>query len=267
MAFFWKAYDDVRKKIISVSSASFSGGSGVWGAISGTLSAQSDLSTVLSNKVNTNDSRLSDARTPVTHSHSYEPANENIQSHIASSHAPATAQKNSDITKEEIEAKLIGSITSHSHTGGSDPFVAKLVLGADKPTAANTTPVTLGLTFNYEANSKYAIDIYAIVAPTAATTGCGFMIDVSGTVTYVGTFVIHQLAATGTVSGAGSIGDKAATSSGVSSGMAGTGSNFVYGGGLLVTGADAGTAELFFRSETTAVTTCKAGTIIRVMKI
>lgn len=30
-------------------------------------------------------------------------------------HAPADAQKNSDITKAEIEAKLTGVITSHSH--------------------------------------------------------------------------------------------------------------------------------------------------------
>ena len=36
--------------------------------------------------------------------------------HSQSSHAPANAQKNSDITKAEIEAKLTGNITSHSHS-------------------------------------------------------------------------------------------------------------------------------------------------------
>jgi hypothetical protein len=30
----------------------------------------------------------------------------------------ANAQKNSDITKAEIEAKLTGEISSHSHAGG-----------------------------------------------------------------------------------------------------------------------------------------------------
>jgi hypothetical protein len=35
--------------------------------------------------------------------------------HAASSHAPANAQKNSDITGAEIEAKLTGAVTSHSH--------------------------------------------------------------------------------------------------------------------------------------------------------
>ena len=35
--------------------------------------------------------------------------------HSQSDHAPANAQKNSDITKAEIEAKLKGTITSHAH--------------------------------------------------------------------------------------------------------------------------------------------------------
>lgn len=148
-----------------------------------------------------------------------------------------------------------------------DPFHARLILAADKPTAANVTPVTLGLSFAYEANSKYVVDIYALVAPTAATTGCGFLIDVSSAVTYVGTHVTHQLAATGTLSGASSIGDMAATLSSISSGMPGTAIYPVIGGGILITGANTGTATFFFRSETTAVTTCKAGTMILVMKV
>ena len=35
--------------------------------------------------------------------------------HSQAAHAPANAQKNSDITKAEIEAKLTGEITSHNH--------------------------------------------------------------------------------------------------------------------------------------------------------
>ena len=38
-------------------------------------------------------------------------------SHSTSTHAPSNAQKNSDITKAEIEAKLTGTITSHNHNG------------------------------------------------------------------------------------------------------------------------------------------------------
>ena len=36
--------------------------------------------------------------------------------HSQSAHAPSNAQKNSDITKAEVEAKLTGNITSHNHT-------------------------------------------------------------------------------------------------------------------------------------------------------
>lgn len=36
--------------------------------------------------------------------------------HSQSAHAPSNAQKNSDITKAEIEAKLTGDITSHTHS-------------------------------------------------------------------------------------------------------------------------------------------------------
>lgn len=36
--------------------------------------------------------------------------------HSQAAHAPSNAQKNSDITKAEIEAKLTGSISSHTHT-------------------------------------------------------------------------------------------------------------------------------------------------------
>ena len=73
------------------------GGSAAWGGITGTLSDQSDLQTELNGK---------------------ESANANIQAHVAQAHAPAGAQANADITKAEIEAKLTGVISSHSHAGG-----------------------------------------------------------------------------------------------------------------------------------------------------
>lgn len=47
-----------------------------------------------------------------------EAANANIQTHVTSAHAPSDAQKNSDITKAEIEAKLTGEISTHTHAGG-----------------------------------------------------------------------------------------------------------------------------------------------------
>ena len=40
--------------------------------------------------------------------------------HSTSTHAPSNAQKNSDITKAEIEAKLTGNISTHTHDGIGD---------------------------------------------------------------------------------------------------------------------------------------------------
>lgn len=198
------------------------------------------------------------------HSGTYEPANANIQTHVGSSHAPANAQKNSDITKAEIEAVLTGVIASHSHAGSTPPTVASLA--GDQATGANVTPVTLsGLVFSYVANSIYRIWFMGRVQPTAATTGCGFQFDLSSVVTSISVKFDHQLANTGTMSGGHSIADNASV--GVSSGMPGTSTYPVSGEGLLITGANAGTAQLMFRAEVAAVTTCKAGFTIVIDKI
>jgi hypothetical protein len=48
--------------------------------------------------------------------------------HAGSTHAPSTAQKNSDISKAEIEAKLTGELTSHTHAGGSGGLTQSQIL-------------------------------------------------------------------------------------------------------------------------------------------
>jgi hypothetical protein len=129
---------------------------------------------------------------------------------------------------------------------------------ADVATGANTTPVSLtGLVFDYAANATYRLWFMGNVSPAAATTGCGFQLDLSSAVTSVGVIFYHQLANTGTLSGGHSIADDASV--GVSSGLPGTGNYPVVGQGLLVTTVNAGTAQLRFRSETTAVITARAG--------
>lgn len=96
-------------------------------------------------------------------------------------------------------------------------------------------------------------------------TGCGFQFDLSSAVTSIDVQFFHQLANTGTVSSGHSVADDASV--GVSSGMPGTSNYPVTGFGMLVTGANTGTAQLRFRSETTAVTTCRAGFRLVVEKI
>lgn len=48
-------------------------------------------------------------------------------SHKDSAHAPNNAQKNSDITKEEIEAKLTGELTSHTHASSGGLTQAQIL--------------------------------------------------------------------------------------------------------------------------------------------
>lgn len=137
-------------------------------------------------------------------------------------------------------------------------------LASDQSTGANTTPVTLtGLAFSYAANSMYKIWFMGQVSPAAATTGCGFQFDLSTAITSIQVQFYHQLESTGTLSG----GHFCAASSGVSSGLPGTSTYPVTGQGLLITTSNAGTAQLRFRSETTAVITAKAGLTLVVEKI
>ncbi len=154
-------------------------------------------------------------------------------------------------------------------TAGTDygrPYTLVATLAGDQATGADTNPVTLtDLVFSYEANSTYRIWFMGRVQPTAATTGCGFQFDLSSAVTSINVFFSHQLANTGTLGGGHSIADDASV--GVSSGMPGTSTYPVVGNGLLITTSNTGTAQLRFRAEVAAVTTCKAGFTLVVEKI
>ncbi len=188
--------------------------------------------------------------------------------HSQAAHAPSGAQANADITLAEIEAKLTGVIASHSHSGGGgDPFTFKGVMASIATTGANTTPINVPLlVFSFAANSTYQIFVTAAVSAAAATTGCGFQLDTSVAVTVNRLTFFHQLANTGTLSGGNSIADDA--SQGVSSGIPSTTAIYpVFGGGVLVSGANPGTAQLRFRSETTAAITCHSNSTMSVLKI
>lgn len=78
--------------------------------------------------------------------------------HSQAAHAPSNAQKNSDITKEEIEAKLTGEISSHTHAAATLPTastsaagVSELATDAEVAALADTgrtiTPSGLGSVF------------------------------------------------------------------------------------------------------------------------
>lgn len=158
--------------------------------------------------------------------------------------------------------------------GGTTKYIAygnlmgiTLISTGDISTGADVNPVSIpGMSFNFEANSKYVIDMYMMISSAASTTGCGFQLDVSVAVTNIALTFVHQLANTGTLSGGNSTADDA--SNGVSSGLPASATVYpVHGGGLLITGASAGTAQFRYRSETTAVTTCKANSIVVITKV
>lgn len=245
-----------------------------WGVITGTLSAQLDLQAALDAKLSTNTTTagvndsanrryVTDAQLTVIQNTSG--TNTGDQSLAALCVKTANL---SDLTNAATARTNLGLGTAATTAATAYAPAPTLVatLAADAATGANVTPISLtGLVFNYAANSVYRIWFMGRVSPAAATTGCGFQFDLSSAVTSIDVVFDHQLANTGTTSGGHSIADDASV--GVSSGLPGTSTYPVRGDGLLRTGANAGTAQLRFRSETTAVITAKAGLTLVVEKV
>jgi len=167
----------------------------------------------------------------------------------------------------------INNPVTGTNTGDNSPnTLYKEVVHASKSagvttTAANTTPVSVsGAVFTYAINSVYRIWVMGRLNSTAATTGAGLQFDLSSAVTSINVIGINTLAAAGTISGFASIADDAsiAVSSGVPAGPLDVP---IVANGLLITGANTGTAQLRLRSETTAVTELLAGVVMVVEKI
>jgi len=119
---------------------------------------------------------------PEAHNHTgiYEAANANIQAHVVAAHAPSNAQKNSDITKAEIEAKLTGELSSHTHAAGAGQPIGFAVLGND------TLPQALATNINTRITVTAARTLTTTVP--AAGVRCSVMVLTSGTSSFVITF-------------------------------------------------------------------------------
>jgi hypothetical protein len=119
---------------------------------------------------------------PETHNHdaAYEAKNSNIQTHVGSAHAPAGAQVNADITKAEIEAKLTGTISSHSHAGGGGQPIGFTILANDTLAQALATNINTQITVT-------AARTLTTTVP-AAGTRCSVMVLTAATSSYVITF-------------------------------------------------------------------------------
>lgn len=187
-------------------------------------------------------------------------------SHVASMANNSTIREiMNNLLTEYLDANNISEPDGGFVTQTSGNTVV-LTLAQNAATGSNTNPVDVtGLVFNYLANSKYRIWFMGRVQPGAATAGCGFQFDLSSAVTSISVEFFHQLANSGTLSGGHSIADDASV--GVSSGFPGTSTYPVNGSGLLITGANTGTAQLRIRSETNAGVTAIEGFTLMVEKI
>ena len=96
--------------------------------------------------------------------------------HATSAHAPTNAQKNSDITKAEIEAKLTGVITTHTHKYAGSSSAGGVATEAAKTSYSLTlqTNGTNAGTFNGSSNKTVNITPSNIGAATTNHTHSGY---------------------------------------------------------------------------------------------
>lgn len=183
--------------------------------------------------------------------------------------AGGTTPRKITVTSGDVTVTGGGSavITFPSVTSQVLGTVLVATLASDATTGANTTPIDLtGLVWTYVSGGIYYIRYIGAVNAAANTTGCGFSLNVSSAITDVNMTQFHQLANAGTITGGSSIADD--TVLGVSSGIPTNSTNVpVAGFGILSVGANTGTAQLRFASETTAAISAKAGFTLIVEKI
>lgn len=108
--------------------------------------------------------------------------------HRQSAHAPSNAQKNSDITKGEIEAKMVGQIGSHSHVLPTPAAIGAAESGHSHSLAAlgaaasghSHTPASIGAADSVHSHSYFPLN--------AGAFGVGSLVEVkpntAGNVSY-----------------------------------------------------------------------------------
>ena len=84
--------------------------------------------------------------------------------HSQAAHAPSNAQKNSDITKAEIEAKLTGAITSHTHSYAGSSSAGGAATSANKVNSSMIVKLNGGTTegtnmFTFDGSAAKTINI------------------------------------------------------------------------------------------------------------
>ncbi len=198
-----------------------------------------------------------------THTGVYEPANANIQTHVIAAHAPSNAQKNSDILKSEIEAKLTGEIATHTHAGGGGDGEVAIVATGDTANATTTLANATGLSISALANSTYIIEGFILWNASVATVGIKLSATASGTPTITaGHFITDAVNGTPD-SSSYNANDVVVTTSASPF----TTYNMGMLNAILKTSASASTWQLRFAAETTGTITIKSGSTLRYRKV
>ena len=94
--------------------------------------------------------------------------------HSQGAHAPSTAQKNSDITKAEIEAKLTGVISTHTHASGTPTaHAATHITGGSDVIANAVAGGNAGLMTGVDKAKLDALNKITVNASEPSTPGAG----------------------------------------------------------------------------------------------
>jgi hypothetical protein len=132
-------------------------------------------------------------------------------------------------------------------------------------TVAVVTPANTDHVFQIAPNQSYVVEMFAVCTAAAATTGFGFQLVPSVTVTSILFDWWHVTSNAGAVS-AGYQRDN--TVMGLTTAVPTAGANTpVHGRGLLIAGSQWGTCQLRFRPEVAAAATFKAGSVLRVQQV
>lgn len=158
------------------------------------------------------------------------------KNHADSAHAPSTAQKNSDITKAEIEAKLTGTLTSHLHAKLATARTISLtgdVSGSTSFDGSGNVSIEAAV-----ANDSHTHSTYAATSHTHSTyldKDLGF--NTVGSLCIATKQTINDLAANGSIAGA-DLKVKTSFYSGSVPALSGTWRALTPVGGKTVTGQD-----------------------------
>ncbi len=293
---FFNSAENTWKKCTGVDPVTWetlsSGGATTWGSISGNITSQTDLQGVLDGKeaagavtaheetyVHSNihqhanatilDSIQEALTTALKSSYDWLVTNitaawkTTVDNHVSSPHAPSNAQKNSDITKAEIEAKLTGEISSHTHAGGGGDGEVAVVTTQDTPNATVNLANATGMAFNAQANSTYIIEGFVLWNTSATTVGIKLSATASGSPTITSGHFIADAASGTPDSSSYNANDIVVTTSA----SAFTTNNLGKLNAILKTSGSTSTWQLRFAAETTGTITIKSGSVLRYRKV